>query len=108
MIDTIKEAMYDWWRMFWYHLIYRQVRYGNLRKRINRFTGTHTVYKVHPLARVGVTFTQEQADYINQLFKDEGTLKAQQLIVQKIEKEMDFGDLAEAFMEAAQKIEEGE
>lgn len=99
------EWLYDLWHSFWYHLIYKSERIGNYRKTINRFTGEHKVYKVHPLARVGVNLSREQADFVNALLKDERTHEAQELILQEIEKEMNFDGLGEAFIKAAQELE---
>ena len=104
----IRALLYDSWHMFWHRLIYKSRMVGNYRKVINRFTGEHKVYKVHSLARIGVSFSKEQIEFINALLKNERTHDAQELILQEIEKEMNFDGLAEAFIIAAQQASESE
>jgi rRNA maturation protein Rpf1 len=103
-MERLKAIIYWKWHMFWYHLIYKQKRIGNYRKQINRFTGQHKVYEVHPLARLGVNFSLNQVNYINQLLGEEQHAKAQELILETIEKELDFSGLAEAFINASKQL----
>ncbi|MFA5714376.1 MAG: hypothetical protein WC998_01375 [Candidatus Paceibacterota bacterium] len=107
-MGRLKEIIYWKWHMFWYHLIYKQKRIGNYRKQINRFTGEHKVYKVHPLARLGVNFSLNQVDYINQLLGEEQHAKAQELILETIEEEMKFDGLAEAFINVSKQLDREE
>jgi hypothetical protein len=102
----LREWLHDAWHAFWYHLIYKSKTIGNYRKTINRFTGVHKVYLLSPLERVGVNFSQEQVNFINELLRDERTVRAQELVLEEIEKSMNFDGLAEAFIKAAQELEE--
>ena len=103
----IYEWLYYTWHSFWYHLIYKSERIGNYRKTINRFTGEHKVYKVHPLARLGVNFSQEQVNFINALLKDERTLEAQELILQDIPQETISKLLIDAGPDQDKAVNEG-
>lgn len=91
----------DLWMSFWYRLIYKTIRIDGYRKVINRFTGEFRVYKIRPLARVGVNFSRENVDKINRLLGGERKADAQRLILTELEREFALDGLPEALIMAA-------
>jgi hypothetical protein len=66
------KRLQDLWLRLRYKLLYKSTRAGNERTRINRFTGEEKTYQVHPIARLGIKFTEKQINMIEQLQKEDG------------------------------------
>lgn len=72
-------------------IVFETWREGNYRHQRNRFTGEHTSQKVHPMARLGVNFTEEQRQEINALVElgEIDIAGVQKIILEHLQQEFD-------------------